>query len=284
VVVNGKEQVVYGENPWDVLGFEAAEQAFTLFDAGDFAAAARLLETAKRKAEAVHVTRALAAAEAISAGFAAWDRFDHKVAHARLQDTVKGSHDLAWFLGEERAAAIRSDVEGWLAGIPAVTGEPHPSRALLIDLLANARRRCRELRFDDAAARLYRAVELMAQVRLMDYRIDTKRIPLDQIPEGCRPEFLAVAHNGVVTCGLQAAYQLLICLGDEMGAAFAKLVPQGRGSHLEMRNNSILAHGFQPVGEAGCRKLWDMVMRLALIMGITENELPEFPKLGGDLG
>ena len=279
IVINGKEQVVYCKNPWDALGFEVAEQAFAIFEAGDFAAAARLLETAKRRTGAPHITRAFAAAEAITAGFAAWDHFDHRLAEPRLRDALKGSHDLAWFLGEERAAAIRRDVEAWLERIPVAMPDPRPSRELLIDLLANARRRRREMRFDDAVARLYRAVELMAQVRLADYGIDTKAVPLDRIPDACGPDFLAAAHDGVVACGLQASYKLLVCLGDELGAAFVRLMPLNHGSLLEMRNNSILAHGFQPVGDVGCDKLWKMALDLARVMGITENQLPEFPKL-----
>jgi CRISPR-associated protein (TIGR02710 family) len=280
-VINGKEQIIYGQNPWDALGFEAAEQAATLFNAGDCAAAARLLESAKRRTAAPHVTRALASLEALAAGFAAWDRFDHRAARARLQDAARNSHDLVWFFGAARAAALRLDVESWLGRAPAPGEQPRPTLELLADLLANARRRMRELRFDDAVARLYRAIELMAQVRLAGCGVETKAVPLDRIPEACREGFAASASEGVVTCGLQSAYALLRCLGDELGEAFETLAPERRGTPLELRNNSVLAHGFQPVGESGCTQLWTLAMKLAAVMGIREDALPEFPRLRG---
>jgi len=280
IVVNGKEQILYGQNPWDALGFEVAEQAFTLFDSGDCGAAERLLKDAKCKAKSPHVTRALAAAESLAAGFAAWDRFDHRTARTHFQNSVKGSHDLAWFVGEDRAAAIRRVVESWLARVPPVEEPRTPSRELLIDLLANAGRRRRELRFDDAVARLYRSVELMAQIRLLAYGIKTKAVPLDRIPEGCRAPLEAEAVGGVVACGLQAAYRLLECLGDELGCVFRKLLPLPGKGCLEARNNSILAHGFDPAGEKSCKDVWDLAISLANIMGIVASDLPEFPRLG----
>jgi CRISPR-associated protein (TIGR02710 family) len=281
VVVNGREQVVYGQNPWNALGFEAAEQAATLFDAGDCATAARLLDTAKRRASAPHVVRALASLEALAAGFAAWDRFDHKAARARLQDAARGSHDLAWFFGEERSAALRLHLEAWVSRCPASTEPAHPTRELLLDVLANARRRMRELRFDDAVARLYRAVELMAQVRLAAHGLETRAVPVERIPRSCRAHLQPLPDSGVIACGLQAAYTLLDGLGDDLGKAFTTLAPDRTNTPLEMRNQSILAHGFQPVGEAGCGKVWAFALRLAAAMGIGEPDLPEFPSLRG---
>jgi len=48
---------------------------------------------------------------------------------------------------------------------------------LIADILNNARRRMKEGKYDDAMARLYRTVELIAQYRLkMKYEIDTSDV------------------------------------------------------------------------------------------------------------
>lgn len=48
---------------------------------------------------------------------------------------------------------------------------------------------------------------------------------------------------------------------------------------MSARNQSILAHGFAPVGKGVFTKLWDKILALA---EIEEGELPSFPRLNLD--
>jgi hypothetical protein len=51
-------------------------------------------------------------------------------------------------------------------------------------------------------------------------------------------------------------------------------------SPLQARNASILAHGFDPMSEEAFKSLWQVLLSLA---GVTEADLPSFPRLG-DVG
>src|SRR5207245_1390146 len=97
-------------------------------------------------------------------------------------------------------------------------------RELVADLLANARRCATGRRFDDAVARLYRAVEALAQTRLrMEYGIgDTSHVPLEELPEGLRAAKAPQAQDGAVWLALQDAYTLLRERGDPLGECFRR--------------------------------------------------------------
>lgn len=68
----------------------------------------------------------------------------------------------------------------------------------MVDLLANAKRRKDEGRIDDAVARLYRAIEVVAQVALKDRHgfKSSEKVPLDRVPEALRPGWAPRASDG----------------------------------------------------------------------------------------
>src|SRR5205823_5378327 len=107
---------------------------------------------------------------------------------------------------------------------------------------------------------------------------DTKHIPLAAIPPDLREKWESRADpDQTVFAGLQDAYLLLARLGNPLGARFFGLeLPDRKKSPLVARNQSILAHGFSPVGEATYRQLWSAAFHL---FGADESVLPEFPKL-----
>jgi len=88
-----------------------------------------------------------------------WDKFEHEKAFQMLAGVKAG--ETAYnksFLGRLMNARAREDF-------------------ILVDLMNNARRRMEEGKYDDAVARLYRTVELIAQYRLkMKYEIDTSDV------------------------------------------------------------------------------------------------------------
>lgn len=61
---------------------------------------------------------------------------------------------------------------------------------ILGSLINNARRRAEETKYDDAIARLYRSLELIAQIKLNEYGIDTSDVELDILNKhGVEQEF-----------------------------------------------------------------------------------------------
>jgi len=105
----------------------------------------------------------------------------------------------------------------------------------------------------------------------------TDTVPLERIPESLRESWRYRAESGTLRLGLQDAFELLDALGDEAGKTFKAMGLHDReGSPLTARNQSILAHGFKPVGERVFQTLWDAAIRLG---GFLEQELPAFPYL-----
>jgi CRISPR-associated protein (TIGR02710 family) len=283
VVVSGKEQVLHTQNPWEALGFRAVADAVTLFDQGAYGAAGQLLEEARRQVHDPARKRELATLKAVADAYDAWDRFDHPAAGRLLGDAVKGENDLRALFGPERAERLRGLLERHREWVGRLAASQGPTRELMADLLANARRCGARKRFDDGVARLYRVIEALAQLRLgEDYDIpDTGRVPLERLPEGLRAAKAGQAQEGAVKLGLQDAYVLLRERGDGLGECFhRRRLGDPKKSNLQARNGSILAHGFAPVGEKVYVNLLADVLELARAAGVNEADLPEFPRLG----
>ena len=162
--------------------------------------------------------------------------------------------------------------------VEAIAEASAPGWPLVADLLANARRRIAEGRQDDAVARLYRAIEATAQVALRERHdiADTGAVPLDALPEDLRARCATRAEAGTVKLGLQDAYALLRGRGDPAGERFFTLGLATEQSPLSARNQSILAHGFQPVGAKVTDALWQAALALS---ELAEDTLPVFPVL-----
>lgn len=278
-VQTGAEVVLHSHNPLDFLGYQVVEEALTLCSANDYAAACRLLDKGARAARDPGVSRALRTLAQLTGAFAAWDRFAHGKAMPALADAEKNRADLDSYLAPETCLLLERRFPDWRQRLE-ILAAGGPSSELVEDLLANAARRRQEGRYDDAVARLYRAVEAMAQWRLASAHDipDTGKVPAERLPESLRST-VRVGEDGTVELGLQKAYELLEALGDPLGRRFRELGLHDEKSPLAERNLSILAHGWKPVTEAGCEALWKKTTALAAELGISEAGLFRFPEL-----
>ncbi|RIK62290.1 MAG: TIGR02710 family CRISPR-associated protein [Planctomycetota bacterium] len=249
-VVSGREIQFSRFNPWDALGYQAIDDAVAVFNHGGLAAAGTLLEGAVKKAGKLEVKRELSTLKAVVDAYAAWDRFDHTAAMQRFDDTLKNQNDLVAIFSQEANALIER-LGRHRARVAALAGQKEPTKAWVEDLLHNARRRAAEFRVDDAVARLYRACEALAQVRLREHHGigDTKSVSVECLPEELRAGWAGRARKGCVMLGLRDAYALLSALRDDLGRRFEEMKLGDDQSPLFARNQSILAHGFEPVGE-----------------------------------
>lgn len=279
IVVSGKEKIVHGQNPWDALGYQALEDACLRFDELAFTSAAVGLARAKRACTDPAVSRTLATIALCCEAYAAWDRFQHLAAASRLNAVTKNANDLTVALGAARADSVLRQIQAGKAHL-AQLAQARVSRATVLDLLANAQRRRTEGRHDDAVARLYRAIEATAQLALGQRGFPgTDRIALTAVPAELQREWQTRAQEGILRLGLQDAFRLLGALGDPVGARFVTLgLADRERSPLTARNQSILAHGFEPVTEKTSSTLWQAALELA---AVSEAELPRFPRLAG---
>jgi CRISPR-associated protein (TIGR02710 family) len=279
VVVSGKEQIQHTQNPWDALGYQAIEDAMMLFDQGAYAACSQLLNKSVRNVRAQARRREFMGLKTLADAYDAWDKFDHKQAQSNLRDLEKYENDLVVLLGTDRAERLREEVQRQRAYLAELVGADGPTGARIKDLLANAARRAAEGRLDDAVARLYRSIEATAQARLNDkYGIaETKKVPLEKVPEPLKSEWQSRVREGAVFLGLQEDYALLLALGDDLGRIFQELGLNDREkSPLVSRNQSILAHGFAQVGDSTFQQLWAAALKLS---GLHEKQLATFSRL-----
>ena len=278
VVEAGSERVIHSANPWDALGFQAVEEFVVLFDQQAFAAGAALAERAMRNVSEPSRKRELHALKLHAETYDAWDRFDQRSALTKLQELANYDNHLRAVFGQAKADQVRTWTHAHIDYLRKLVEGNSPSMQHVVDLLANARRRKAEGRIDDAVARLYRAIESLAQVALAErYQINnTKQVILERVPEPLHQQWISRAEDGMVFLGLQDAYALLDGLGDELGARFKQLQLHDRQrSPLTARNQSILAHGFERVSDKVFEQLWKAALQLA---AIQEPDLPTFPR------
>ncbi|MDI6793613.1 MAG: TIGR02710 family CRISPR-associated CARF protein, partial [bacterium] len=146
------------------------------------------------------------------------------------------------------------------------------SEEQLADLFANAARRAEEGKFDDAVARLYRAVELLAQFFLARKGIDAGDIDLESLPLNLREKYSQMKDpKGKIKIAQERGYILLEEMGEELGQAF--LESKRLRNALKSRNDSILAHGLTPISSDDYQKLAEEVTKLAFVF------LPALEKL-----
>ena len=183
VVVKGEERTLVTANPWDALGYQAVDEFVGLFNRSAFGAAQVVAERMRNATTEPVLKRTFATLSAFAEAYGHWDRFQHDEAASRLDHVTKNGNDLR--------GSLRGDVHQLLDTVTQHAEfcrrlSRDPSNPFLVaDLVANARRRGEERRYDDAVARLYRAIEALAQIRLRNnYRIDTSEVELGMLPRG----------------------------------------------------------------------------------------------------
>ena len=179
-------------------------------------------------------------ARSSSRALARWDDFDHGGALALLD--IYAGRVARYF--PEMLPTLRL-----LANEDDAKHEP----ARLFDLWLNAERRAAQGRFDDAVARWYRLMEWTAQWQLRTGTgADTADFPQELLPPDTDP---TPGRDGKIKIGLRQTWQVV----EQRlpGPAQAFIAEHGRELRdlLDLRNHSILAHGYRPVDNADWRRV-----------------------------
>jgi CRISPR-associated protein (TIGR02710 family) len=167
-----------------------------------------------------------------------WDKFQHQSALDILSASHLKKKYLPYFL---KLKNIIKNIEN----------DKPSGYELVADLIWNARRKAKNNLWDDAVARLYRAMECYIQVRLLkQYGIFTSDIDINRIPNGIYKETLEnkKADGSKIQTGLYESFTLLQALKDNDPCSV--LFSQKSSSILnilKIRNQSILAHGFRAI-------------------------------------
>ncbi|MEO0790179.1 MAG: TIGR02710 family CRISPR-associated CARF protein [Bacteroidota bacterium] len=189
----------------------------------------------------------------------AWDCFDHAEAWRELQHKMKDFRELGLFL--KRVLSSRLKIDTAFAQNAKQAGEDYSVAChgyeLVEDLLLNAERRASQDRFDDAVGRLYRALELLGQIRLLQaYKIETADVDLSILPNDELRQQYEHNKSGKVQLSLRESYKLLCHLDpeDPLGQLYRKK-ERAILDTLQIRNYSLFAHGFEPITKALYQKV-----------------------------
>lgn len=276
ITLDGEENVLRLRNPWDALGFQSIETAILFFNQSNFAAAKQLVEDHRNKAtEGSPLKQQLSTFANLFSGYLNWDQFNHKKAIDNLENTLKNIANIKIWLRSGSSRTIELKLKKSIEFLTCI--EEEPNKHTLVDLLSNAQRRANEGRYDDAVARLYRAIEAGAQLRLKKYSINSSCVHNNEIPKKLRKEWLCrLEEKETIKLALQDDFMLLNALKDNLGKRFIEKGLDKKESQLGLRNSSILAHGFTPIGEKSYKQLWDITVD---ILEMKNEELLKFPSL-----
>ena len=279
-VVSGQEQVVHEENPWDSLGYQVIEDAKEAFDRNSFKEGAQQLRDALRRVSVTDSRKSeLNALAMFMEAYDLWSNTEYRKALDKFNGCKKNLNNLAAALHPISPDELRryiSLAQDHLTPLKDSAGKP--TMELIVDLIADAMRRQREGRHVDAVARLYRAVEAIAQLRLwQEYGIRTSSVPIEKFPQPMRERAEIRAENGILKIALQDAFEFLKYMDNPVGVRFAELGWNKEGSPLQIRNASIAGHGFAPVSQKTTDELLNGVL---LLLDCSREDIFTFPQLG----
>lgn len=278
VVVPSAEIIVQQASPWDVVGYQALEEFLVLFDGQAFGSAGQVAEAAKRRVSRANRKCELSVLEQLARAFDAWDRFDHRTSRNLFKDVDGSASDLRSARGWTRRELVLERVRRLLGYLKTLWEMSPRSQHHVIDMLANAKCRREEGRFDDAVARLYRAIEAIAQLALKerDGLESTETVRLDPVPPSLRVAWEPRVRGGVLALGLQDGYALVLGLNDPLGQRSKERHLDATPSPLAARNPSILEHVYDRVSDVVFDKFWTGALSVA---ETTDSQLPVFPRL-----
>lgn len=281
VVRSGTEQVLKTVNPWGTLAIVERQRSDLLFSNGNAEQAAEVMRRAAGKC-GKKLQRRLTVLADVADLCARADLFMFRgLAHEfqRIASQVEiifaadGRMDDYEPLVELTKHWDRVDKERRDTETP---GAGHPYRATFLELLANALRRSDAKRYDDAAARLYRATELFLHGKLRQaFGGKLGRLFLTDVPEEAREAFRREFGEGPYLFGIKEAF---VALGfslrpedRELSARYGEIK-----NYLQMRNDSILAHGLRPVD---LTELTAFFNKLLEFTETKDEEILRWPKL-----
>lgn len=245
-------------NAYDQTGFLEIERGIQFFNAGAWEHAQ---ETFRRIQSHHSSLNDLAVGLAKLSGLMKrWDLFTHyKINLSQDFDKVYHTLKRISFSDPSYAEMVNSlskDITRMQAVSSRINSEPRPNLLLVVDLFLNAQRCLDKGRFDDGVARLYRVLESLAQYYLhKDYSISTSKPNFDKMDSQIVERFRDYKGGQLPQkLGLEDDYTILFLANHSL---LGKAVITGFGKDhrpknifnqlLEKRNNSIMAHGFEPI-------------------------------------
>lgn len=286
-------------NAYDQTGFIIAAKGRDAYNAFDFGGAAkhfgRIVPTHAHKKELFQGLANLCDQLAL------WDRFAHyesSVSQGIDNAVQQIDRALRSGAGSAEFASFSDKLKYFASHIKEIEATKKLSIEFIVDIFLNAGRCIRRNRFDDAVARHYRTLEAISQYFLYGEGIDNEKPDYSKLT----PDQLNLFKSVLIgdpeedkqlpeKIDLKIGFWLLRVLEHRI----YPIVFKGKQSFkdftfegiLNDRNSSILAHGFQPIGQERAEKFQsrlEELLRLAFDSQFIEVkkklQLPEMPEIG----
>lgn len=259
----GRENLIRIDNPFTVFGDRKLNRARDLFSRFDFIGAVEILGPARvqvREPQIFHLYYHLALA------YAAWDDFNFDTAYKELRNAIKTLEQyhihLEWRPHLKEQLRILSLLEN-MENTPdfELYQNPEKAWALIGSCYANARRRGKQRRYDFAVLLLYRVLEMLSQMRLASWKLDSRHPSYSELAisrDELTTRFKEIQRNLYrknyreqelpQEISLMQGLALLKALEDPWADS---LDLERVKDNIDQRNSSILAHGTKVVTKRG---------------------------------
>jgi len=282
LVLNGHEKMYVEMNPWSVFAEEERRQIVTLFNGRRYSAVMKIVEMCHREVPG-EIRDFFRFIQPLAEGFLLWEQFQHQGAFRKIGEGMESLADhlirhprnnLEHF--REGVTSCHDFLRRLLANTESMKKKDH---LLVTDLLNNARRRMMDYRFDDAAARIYRALELYGQILFEEFTgCENNRVKREIVPETIREEFIRKYEDPskhLLKLPLTATFEFLEASSHEAGHRYFQRIDEIKKVQFN-RNDSILAHGIRPIHEPAIQSVWQVVTDF-----VGFDEILDFPLLPG---
>ena len=281
VVVTGTEKILYSAHPYDILAKSGKERFCHYFNSYRFSPALdicnEIIERGSPRMKSI-----FKALRKIVEGYRDWDLFRYRSCLHSIESGLNALQRLAGQYPEdvERLDRFIEDVQENVVELKKTLDslpKEKISFEMVEELLANAFRRAEEGKYDDAVARLYRALEMIAQWRFIaKFGRSTSKFPLELLDRDLRGElFPGLSNDSSHDIACKKAFAVLSRIGDDYGNLFRENYDQGIRALLDRRNNSITAHGAVPLDEKDFDRFYELFKNVFKVDGSRIR----FPKL-----
>lgn len=281
-VISGHEKMFAEMSPWAIFAEEERRQIVTLFNRRRFSAVVEIIDSAGQRELPVQIRNYFRFIRPLAEGFLKWDQFEHKKA---LQSLHKGCSLLSDYLNTYFDTTLKIFLKNvqerrlFLEKIITQTESLKKSHTVLIvDILNNARRKIDDKRYDDAAARIYRALELYGQIAFQKTAgCSNDKVKPEILPESIKGEFIRKyrdPYRQLLKLPLAATFEFLKASGNSAGLRYFDRKKEIKNIQSN-RNASILAHGIKPVSAKAVNSIFKTVSDFVQITDFFD--FPELP-------
>jgi CRISPR-associated protein (TIGR02710 family) len=284
IVLDGSEVVRSGINPWSLYAVDDKKLIAKYFNHYQFLAAKEICDTlANRQVLDDSLKGFFKIISQLCTIYDLWDKFQHLEALKQTKSALEQIKNYFAFNRQVKYQQFVSDVEAnfeRLKGLCPDSKPPKtPNRHLVIDLVANAERRATEGKYDDAVARLYRSLEMVAQVAITEPPLQAKdagNFPKDKLPDSLKEDYIQhYERDGKIKLGMEALFRVLKAIDPPHPQAETFFAYYNELRNVQnARNQSILAHGLTPIKVEDYERLHTILCKR-----MNLGNLVEFAKL-----